>query len=63
MPEFPGDQEVAKIFGFPGLEAIIRVTLKYVNQLRAEQGNPVLSYEEFRAEIEAKMVDINNGVA
>lgn len=61
MPEIPGDQEVAKLFGFPGFEALIRVQLKYVNLLRVEQGSPALTYEEFRAEIEAKMGDITNG--
>jgi len=61
MPELPGDQEVAKLFGFPGFEAMIRVTMKYVNILRANQGMPDLTYEEFRAEIEAKMVEITNG--
>lgn len=61
MPDTPGDPAVARIFGFPGLEAIIRITLKYVNLLRIEQGDPVLSYEEFRAEIEAKMNDIKSG--
>lgn len=62
MPETQGDPEVTKIFGFPGFEALIRVTMKYVNLLRVEQGSPALTYEEFRAEIEAKMVDITNGV-
>ena len=62
MPDLPGDPEVAKLFGFPGLEAIIRVTMKYVNLLRVEQGSPALTYEEFRAEIEAKCVDITNGI-
>lgn len=61
MPELPGDPEVTKIFGFPGLEAIIRVTMKYVNILLVNQGMPELTYEQFRAEIETKMVDINNG--
>lgn len=57
----PGDESITKLFGFPGFEALIRVTMKYVNQLRQEQGSPVLTYEEFRAEIEAKAVDITNG--
>ncbi|MBA7607167.1 hypothetical protein ES703_14325 [subsurface metagenome] len=61
MPELPGDPEITKLFGFPGFEALIRVTMKYVNELRLEQGNPALTYEEFRAEIEAKMTEINNG--
>jgi len=61
MSEPVGDQEVAKLFGFPGLEAFIRVTMKYVNLLRVEQGSPALTYEEFRGEIEAKMVEITNG--
>ena len=61
MPETPGDQNITKLFGFPGFEALIRVTMKYVNELREEQGNPLLTYEEFRAEIEAKAVDIING--
>ncbi|MCK4268622.1 MAG: hypothetical protein KAX16_07300 [Actinomycetia bacterium] len=61
MTEVPGDQEITKLFGFPGFEAFIRVTMKYVNELREEQGNPLLTYEEFRAEIEAKAVDIING--
>ena len=61
MPETPGDQNITKLFGFPGFEALIRVTMKYVNLLRVEQGSPALTYEEFRAEIEAKMVDITNG--
>lgn len=61
MLELPGDQEITKLFGFPGFEALIRVTMKYVNQLREEQGNPLLTYEEFRGEIEAKAEDIKNG--
>lgn len=52
MIELPGDREIAKLFGFPGFEAFIRVTLKYVNVLRSEQGMPELTYEEFRTEIE-----------
>lgn len=62
MTEIPGDQNVTKLFGFPGHEAFIRVTLKYVNLLRVNQGMPELTYEEFRAEIEAKMNDITNGI-
>jgi len=61
MIEVPGDQEITKLFGFPGFEAMIRVTMKYVNILRVEQGSPALTYEEFRAEIEAKAADIING--
>lgn len=61
MPELPGDQAVKKILGFPGFEAFIRVTLKYVNELRAEQGNPLLTYEEYRSEIEVEMIEITNG--
>ncbi len=62
MPELPGDPGVTKLFGFPGFEALIRVDLKYINILRANQGMPELTYEEFRAEIEAKMVEITNGI-
>ena len=58
MPEIPGDPYVRKLFGFPGFEAFIRVTMKYVNQLRQEQGQPLLTYEEFRAEIEAEAQNI-----
>ncbi len=61
MPEIPGDQSITKLFGFPGFEAFIRVTMKYVNELRDEQGNPLLTYEQFRGEIEDKSVDIING--
>lgn len=61
MPDLPGDQEITKLFGFPGFEALIRVTMKYVNQLREEQGNPPLTYEEFRGEIEATAAGITNG--
>lgn len=61
MPGLPGDESVTKLFGFPGFEAFIRVTMKYVNLLRVNQGDPELTYEQFRAEIEAKMVDIDNG--
>lgn len=61
MPELPGDPEVTKIFGFPGFEAFIKVTLKYVNALRAEQGAPLLTYEAYRSEIEVEMNNINNG--
>lgn len=60
MPEIPGDQNITKLFGFPGFEAFIRVTMKYVNQLREEQGNPLLTYEEFRAEIETELERILN---
>ena len=61
MLETIGDPGVRSLFGFPGFEALIRVTMKYVNLLRDEQGSPVLTYEQFRAEIEAKAVDITNG--
>ena len=60
MSETPGDQSVTKLFGFPGFEAFIRVTLKYVNLLRIDQGDPELTYEEFRAEIETEMENISN---
>lgn len=60
MPELPGDQEVAKIFGFPGFEALIRVTVSHINKSKDEHAKPHVTYEEFRAEIEAQMVDINN---
>ena len=61
MLELPGDQNVTKLFGFPGFEAFIRVTMKYVNVLRVEQGMPELTYEDFRAEIETEMEAILNG--
>ena len=61
MPEVLGDQNITRLFGFPGFEALIRVTMKYVNLLRVEQGSPALTYEEFRTEIEAKAADITNG--
>lgn len=54
MLELPGDQNIAKLFGFPGFEALIRVTMKYVNQLKQEQGQSILTYEEFRDEIQAE---------
>ncbi|MBA7625531.1 hypothetical protein ES703_32962 [subsurface metagenome] len=60
MPSTDGDLLVARIFGFPGFEAFIRVTLKYVNQLRQEQGNPPLTYEEYRDEIIAEMESIGS---
>lgn len=60
MLDLPGDPEITKLFGFPGFEALIRVILKYVNQLRQEQGNPELSYEEFRAEIEVEAQNIGS---
>lgn len=56
-----GDPKMAKIFGFPGLEAIMRVNLKYVNVLRDEQGMPELTWEQFRTEVEEKMAEISNG--
>lgn len=58
MSALPGDPEIAKLFGFPGFEAFIRVNMKYVNQLRQEQGNPLLTYEEYRDEIIAEMENI-----
>lgn len=60
MFDLPGDINITRLFGFPGFEAFIRVTLKYVNQLRQEQGNPLLTYEEFRDEIEAESESISN---
>lgn len=60
MSNVLGDQEMAKLFGFPGFEAFIRVTLKYVNLLRVEQGSPALTYEEFRLEIETQAEEIIN---
>lgn len=53
-----GDPNIAKLFGFPGFEAFIRVTLKYVNLLLLEQGMPELTYEEFRTEIETEAQNI-----
>lgn len=58
MPEVPGDSRITRLFGFPGFEAFIRVTLKYVNQLRVEQGNPELSFDEYVDEIIASMESI-----
>ncbi len=58
MPDTIGDSEIARLFGFPGFEAFIRVTMKYVNQLRQAQGDPLLTYEEYRDEIIAKMESI-----
>jgi len=60
MLEIPGDLRITKLFGFPGFEAFIRVTLKYVNILRQEQGMPELTYEEFRAEIETEAQNIGS---
>lgn len=60
MTDNVGDLEITKLFGFPGFEAFIRVTLKYVNLLRVEQGSPVLTYEEFRTEIEVQAEEITN---
>ncbi len=60
MTEMPGDPHIAKLFGFPGFEALIRVTMKYVNLLREEQGDPVLTYEQWRLEIEEKMREIQD---
>lgn len=51
MSQIPGDPRITTLFGFPGFEGFIRVTLKYVNQLRVEQGNPELTYDEFVDEI------------
>lgn len=62
MTDIPGDPAVLKLLGFPGLEAIIRVNLKYVNILRVEQGMPALTYEEYRAEIETEAANIINPV-
>lgn len=61
MSETPGDPKVTKLFGFPGFEALMRVGLKYINQARDAHNQPAISYEDFRAEIEAKVVDITNG--
>lgn len=61
MPELPGDQNITKLFGFPGLEAFIRVTMKYVNLLRVEQGMPELTYEEYRDEIQTEADKIQSG--
>lgn len=60
MPDLKCDQEILKLFGPEGLEAIIRVNLKYVNILRVEQGMPELTYEEYRAEIETEINSIQN---
>lgn len=56
----PEDPKVKEIFGFPGLEAIMRVSLKYINQLRDEQGQPALTWAEFRLEVEEMMDEIKN---
>ncbi|GAH97328.1 unnamed protein product [marine sediment metagenome] len=60
MPELPGDANVTKLFGFPGFEALIRVMVSHINKSKDEHAKPHVTYEEFRTEIEAKMVDINN---
>lgn len=58
MVEIPGDPEMQKIFGFPGLEAFARISLKYINLLRQEHELPELTWEQFRLEIEEKMQEI-----
>jgi len=61
MPEhIPGDPEVRTMFGFPGLEAMMRVNLKYINLLRNEQGMPELSWVQYLDEIRVIMDDINS---
>lgn len=60
MALLPGDPAAARLFGFPGFEALIKVTMKYVNILRAEQGMPELTYEEFRTEIETEAQNIGS---
>ncbi len=60
MLQLPGDLQVSRLFGFPGFEAFIRVTMKYINELRQEQGNPLLTYEEYRDEIIAEMDSIGD---
>lgn len=62
MPEkTPGDPAIAQLFGFPGFEALMRVTRTHVNNLRQEQGMPQLTWEEFLAEVITEMQDITNG--
>lgn len=58
MSGLPGDQSITKLFGFPGFEALIRITLKYINELRDEQGKPPITYEEFRTEIETQKSEL-----
>ena len=62
MPEKPpGDPNIRKVFGFPGLEAVMRVSLKYINVLREEQGMPELTWLQYLGEVTVIMEDINNG--
>lgn len=61
MPEVPGDPKIKKIFGFPGMEAMMKVNLKYINGLRQEQGASVMTWTEYLDEVLLLIEDINNG--
>lgn len=56
----PGDPKISKLFGFPGFEALIRVVLNHINGSRSDHAKPHITYEEFRAEIEAESTNITN---
>lgn len=61
MPEIPGDPKIKKVFGFPGMEAMMKVNLKYINGLRQEQGQSEMSWEEYLDEVLLLIEDITNG--
>jgi len=58
MIELPGDKRTAELFGFPGFESFIRVTLAHINILRDKVGEPALTYDEFITEISGKSAEI-----
>ncbi len=57
----PGDPKFKKIFGFPGMEAMMKVNLKYINGLRTEQGQQEMSWAEYLDEVLLLIEDITNG--
>lgn len=62
MPEpLPGDPKIKELFGFPGFEALMRVTATNLNILRQEQGMPALTWAEFLDEVITVMHNITNG--
>jgi len=60
MPEIPGDQRITKLFGFPGFESFIKVTVAQINILRVKAGLAEITYDEFITEISGKSEEITN---
>ena len=58
MEKLLGDERMAELFGFPGFESFIKVTLAHINILRVKAGLAELTFDEFITEISGKSAEI-----